>query len=166
MLDTFSQNRGPGRPANVEPSAIWGRAENYRGILKNVWEEFSPHLFMAESKDDVAKAIQAAMPGENEFTPLAPLILTVIKERDFPKTRKGQISFLADSIAALRLVSPRRSRDICSAERAKRKRAHHILRAELYVECSCGYKGHSVDHACRRCGTEILPWQVPGWSGF
>jgi hypothetical protein len=163
-LDTFSRKRGPGRPANVEPSAIWGRAENYRGILKNVWEKFSAHLLNAEGKDDVVRAIQAAMPGENEFTPLASLIFTVVKGRDFPKTQKGQISFLADSVASLGLVSPRRSRDICTAERAKRKRANHILRAELYVECSCGYKGHSLDHACRKCGTAIPVWLVPGWS--
>ncbi len=163
-LDTFSPKRRPGRPTDIDPATIWGRSENYRGILKNVWERFSPHLLRAESQDDVVKAIHEAMPYENEFTPWASLILSVKKERDFPKTRKGQISFLADSIAALGLVSPRRSRDICAEERARRKRAHHILRAELYVECSCGYKGHSLNHACRKCGTEIPAWLVPGWS--
>lgn len=164
-LDTSSPKRRPGRPTEIDPEAIWGRSENYRGVLQNVWDRFSPQLFRAESQDEVVNAIHEAMPYENEFTPRASLILRLKKERGFPKTRKGQISFLADSIAALGLVSPRRSRDICTAVRARRKRAPRILRAELYVECSCGYKGHSLDHACGRCGTEIPPWLVPGWSG-
>jgi len=165
-LDSTFPKRGPGRPTDIDRQAIFGRADNYRGILKNVWERFSPHLLKAASLDDVVKAIHEAMPYESEFTPLASLILNVIKARDFPKTQKGQISFLADSVAALGLVSPRRSRDICAAERAKQKRAHHIVRAELYIECSCGYRGHSLDHACPECKTGIPGWLVPGWSGF
>jgi hypothetical protein len=67
----------------------------------------------------------------------------------------ARINFLADSLAALGVVVPRRSRDICAAERAKAKREHHVIRYEFYVECSCGYKGPSKDHACRRCGAKI-----------
>ena len=37
----------------------------------------------------------------------------------------------------------------------KRANAHHIIRYEFYVECSCGYKGRSVDHACRKCEARI-----------
>jgi hypothetical protein len=94
----------------------------------------------------------------------APLILEVLKERTFPKRQKARINFLADSLAALGLVSARRSRDICAEDRAQAKRAHHIWRAELYVECSCGYKGHSLNHACPECGAVIPEWLVPGWS--
>src|SRR5437867_6072956 len=66
-----------------------------------------------------------------------------------------QINFLADSLAGTGIVSPRRSRDICAAERAKEKRTHRIIRFEFYVECSCGYKGPSENHACRKCGATI-----------
>lgn len=155
VVDTASPKRGRGRPRNVIPSAIWGRAENYRGILGRVWDDLSPLLLRTENEDDVVKAIQTAMPSENEFTPLASLMLTVIRGSDFPKTSRGRINFLADSVAGLGLVAPRRSRDICVAERAKRKRAHHIIRYEFYVECSCGYEGPSRDHACRNCGAAI-----------
>jgi hypothetical protein len=43
----------------------------------------------------------------------------------------------------------------CQKERTKEKRTHHILRFEFYVECSCGFKGRSCDHACPKCGAEI-----------
>jgi hypothetical protein len=56
----------------------------------------------------------------------------------------------------------RRSRDICQEERTKEKRAHRILRYEFYVECSCGFKGRSQNHACQKCGAEI----DFGFSGF
>jgi len=163
-LDSTFPKRGPGRPRDIDPVAAWGRAENQRGILRNVWERLSPNLLKAERQEHVVQAIQEAIPGESEFTPLAPLIFRVIKDEDFPTTPKGQISFLADSIAALGLVSFRRSRDICAEERARRKRAHKILRAELYIVCSCGYKGHSLNHACPDCGTVIPEWLIPGWS--
>jgi len=73
----------------------------------------------------------------------------------FPKRRQPQINFLADSLAGLGLVTPRSSRDICEKERARLKRAHHIIRYEAYVECSCGFKGRSHNHACRKCGAKI-----------
>ncbi len=102
------------------------------------------------------RAFQEGYPGESEFMPYrAPLILKVLKERTFPKRRKAQINFVADSVAGLGLVSARRSRDICVEDRARARRAHHIIRYEFYVECSCGYKGHSIDHACRKCGAPI-----------
>ena len=163
-LDRFSPKRARGRPATVVPSAIWGRADNYRGILRHVWGELSPLLLESNTEDDVIKAFQIAIPGGTEFPPHAALILRILKDRMFPKRDQARINFLADSLASVGLVSPRRSRDICRAERVRERRAHHILRAELYVECSCGYKGHSVNHACRRCGTEVPPWLIPGWS--
>src|SRR5438132_13441161 len=53
-------------------------------------------------------------------------------------------------------VTPRRSRDICEQERAKAKRNHHIICYEFYVECSCGHKGRSRNHACPKCGARIF----------
>lgn len=163
MLDTFSQKRGRGRPPKVVASWIGGRSNNYRVMLQRVWNDLWPLLSRANTEHDAIEAIQKAMPGENEFTPLAALILTVLKDSGFPKTRKGRINFLADSVAGLGRVAPRRSRDICSEERAKAKRTHHIIRYEFYVECSCGYTGHSQGHACPECGAVI--YFPVDWAG-
>jgi len=143
----------------VVPTSVTGRASNYRGVLPRIWNELEGSLFEAEHPEEIAKAFEAAMPGSNEFVPLAPLILQVIKDPLFPKRRKPRIKFLAESIAGLGLVTPRRSRDICAEERAateEAQQAPYILRYEYYVECSCGYQGPSENHACRKCGAEIV----------
>jgi len=146
-----------GRPPKVSASSIKGRAANYRGILQNVWDRLWPALSEAQTAGDVVTAFENATPGGNEFTPYAQLILTVLKDSRFPKRQKARINFLADSTAGLGLVTPRRSRDICAQERARETSTHHILRYEYYVECSCGYKGRSQGHACRKCGARIRP---------
>jgi len=143
----------------VSASAIAGRAQNYRGILPLIWKELEPLLLEAATEDDVAKAFRIAQPGGNEFPPLAPLILKIVKDPKFPKRQRARINFLADSVAGVGLVTPRSSRDICAKERTERKvleQAPRILRYEFYIECSCDYKGHSTDHACPECGAEIL----------
>ena len=161
-LDTASEKGRRGPKPKVVASAVRGRADNYRGILKNVWDRLWPRLSQVQTVDDVITAFQEGYPGEHEFIPdRAPLILEVLKERTFPKRQKARINFLADSLAGLGLVSARRSRDVCAEDRARAKRAHHILRAELYVECSCGYKGNSLEHACPECRAEIPGWLVP-----
>lgn len=100
-------------------------------------------LVGARTEDGAADALNAA-PNQirNELKPLLPLILEVVRGRDFPKRRENQLDFLADSIAARGEVSPRRSRDIRANMRAmeRKKSRHRILRKEFYVECSCGYK--------------------------
>jgi hypothetical protein len=91
-----------------------------------------------------------------DFVNLADLILRVLKDRKFPKhKREAQINFLADSIAGYGMFTPRSSRDICVRERARIKQVHRILCYEFYIECSCGYKGHSRNHACPQCEAEI-----------
>lgn len=158
-LDRFSTKRGRGRPINVVPSAVSGRAANYRGVLPLIWNDLEGPLLKAQAEDDVIKAFQVAQPGGNEFSALAPLILKVLKDPKFPKRRTARINFLADSVAGVGLVTPRRSRDICAEERAARaeaKKAPYIIRYEYYVECSCGYKGQSQNHSCRKCGAKIL----------
>lgn len=161
-LDTVSEKRRRGPKPKVDASAVRGRADNSRGLLTNVWGRLWPRLSQAQTEDDVKAAFGEAYPGEHEFMPYqAPLILKVLKERTFPKLPRAQVNFMADSLAGLGLVSARRSRDICAEDRARAKRAHHILRAELYVECSCGYKDHSLDHACPECGAAIPEWLVP-----
>jgi hypothetical protein len=158
-LDRFSTKRGRGRPNKVVPTAVTGRAWNYRDSLPRIWSELEGPLLAAKGPEDVVKAFEAALPGSNEFPPLAPLIFEVINHPQFPKRRKPQIKFLAESIAGLGLVTPRRSRDICAEERAAKeeaKKAPYIMRYEYYVECSCGYRGPSEKHACRKCGAKIV----------
>ncbi len=78
-----------------------------------------------------------------------------VGDRHFPKRRKAQARFLGDSLGADGELSPRRSRDICEEQRATQKRTNHIIRYEFYIECSCQFEGHSLDHACPRCGAKI-----------
>jgi hypothetical protein len=149
------QRKQRGRPWTVRPREITGRADNYRGSLENVWASLWPSLSQVQTEEDVIKALQNARPYDREFAPWASLILDVLKDPHWPKRQSTRIKFLADSLAGLGVVSPRRSRDICAEQRAKERRAHHILRYEVYVECSCGYRGHSHDHACPKCGAKI-----------
>ena len=158
-LDTLSQKRPRGRPRRVSPSEISGRAQNYRGILNQVWDQLWPLLEQAQTKEDVIRAFdERASPYAQEFMPaLAGLVLEVTRERRFPERREPQINFLADSLAGRGWVRPRRSRDICARERANGhpKSPHKIIRKEFYIECECGYKGPARDNACRKCHAEI-----------
>ena len=154
-LDTVSGKRGRGRPWTVRATEIAGRASSFQIMFENAWDRIWPELSQATSESEVLAALQKANPYDRELTPWASLIFEVMKTRSFPKRQRAQIRFLSDSIAALGKVTPRRSRDICAAERLKEKRAHHIIRFEFYIECSCHYKGHSKDHACPKCGTKI-----------
>jgi len=159
-LDRFPAKPGRGRPTRMRPSEIVGRAFNYRMILGQVWDRLWPLLSEADSEEAVTKAFQdGAQPYTQNFVPgLVRLTLTVLCERRFPKRRQPQINFLADSLAAVGVVTPRRSRDICAEWRAKEKdaqKAHRIIRYEFYIECSCSYKGRSQDHACPKCGASI-----------
>jgi hypothetical protein len=158
-LDTFSQKRSRGRPRRVIPSETCGRAQNYRGILNQVWDRLWPLLEQAQTEEDVTKAFEErTSPYAREFMPaLAGLVLEVLRDRRFPERREPQINFLADSLAGRGWVRPRRSRDICARERAKGhpKSPHKIIRKEFYIECECGYKGPAHDDACRKCHAKI-----------
>ena len=154
-LDEVSPKSVRGPKWTVVPSAVWGRARDYRGIFAHVWHDLWPLLLKSESEADVVRAFQSAIPGGTEFPPQAGLIFKVLKDRKFPKREQSRIDFLADSIAGQGIVTPRRSRDICAQERKREKHTHHILRCEFYVECSCGYRGPSLDKACRKCHAQI-----------
>ncbi len=139
---------------------IWGRAENYRVIFKQIWDRLREPLLAANAEEEVSQALEKqGQPYAREFVPHLGLILKVIRDPEFPKRPDPQINFLADSLAGLGVVTPRRSRDIAAQERARyRARAkYHIVRHEFYVECSCGYKGPARDNACRKCGAGIPP---------
>lgn len=162
-LDKSLPKRPPGRPATVDASAVMGTADNWRGIFSYIWDAFWPSFSTAQSEDDVCDALKKAREYEGEFKPLARLMLEVKNHPKFPKRNAdARINFLADSIAGRGIVTARRSRDICAEERAKQEKEHHILRVEYYVECSCGHKGPSLDHACRKCGARISEdWGYP-----
>ncbi len=142
----------------ARPSEVAGRSQNYRYIFNEIWDRLWPLLSKAENAEDVIAAFQTgASPYTQNFLPsMAGLILNVVRDPDFPKEQRGaQVNFMADSLAGLGDVTPRRSRDICSEERAKAKHATHIVRYEYWIECSCSYKGKSRDHVCPKCGAKI-----------
>jgi len=160
-LDSILGKRGRGRPG-VIPSEIVGRADNYRGIFSSIWDTVGKQLLQANSKEDVIKAFELEAHYKSEFSALVGLTLKVVREKKFPKTREAQINFLADSLAGREWISPRRSRDICEAERKKPK--NYIIRQDFYIECSCGYEGPAYRKACPKCGAVSL--ELPSFSLF
>lgn len=155
-LDKFSRNRERGRPSFVPPAHVRSCADNYRRLLEAGWNDLGEPLVAAETEQDVTSALQSVPLGyPHELSRLAPLILKVRKDPKFPKRKKAQINFLADSVAGGGVVTPRRSRDICAEERAADAHRHVILRYEYWIECSCGYKGRSENHRCRKCGAVL-----------
>jgi len=127
-------------------------------VFDQIWEASGEPLLHASTEDEVIQAFEkAGVYYGNQLRHLAPLFLRVRRERRFPKRREAQIGFLADSLAGLGRVSPRRSRDICEEIRAilKKKTRYRILRREYYIECSCRYKGPAQNDACPKCGAEI-----------
>ncbi len=157
-LDTSSGKRRRGRPEKIPRSWVIGRAGNYRRSLSGVWPRLSGPLLAAKTEEQVVAALENhAQPYAGGFVGLASDILTLIRDRGFPKRAKAQIGFLADSLPGRPEITARRSRDICAEERAEQraKSPHRILRKEFYIECSCGYKGPARDNACKKCGAEI-----------
>ncbi len=161
-LDTISEKKRRGPKQRLRPSAVRGRADNWRTALATVWAKLWPALETANTEADVQAALEFVSPYHDDFLPQAALILTVLKDPKFPKTQKGRINFLADSTAGLGVVSPRRSRDICAADRTAATKKGQIIRYEFYIECTCGYKGHSSGHACPDCEATILFPVGPG----
>ena len=112
----------------------------------------------ARTRDDVLASFREAEIGSYalEFVRMAELILQIVRDPDFPTSRPGaQINFLADSLGGQGVVTPRSSRDICARERVRIKSAHKILRYEVWIECSCTYKGRSRNLACPKCEAEV-----------
>lgn len=156
--------RGRGRPATVEPSLILTRANHLNENLGRVWDTLGPTLIGARDTTDVAKAFENAYIGQVVSPELFPLVLAVVGEPDFPKTPKAQARFLAESLSGWGVMSPRRARDVCAAER-KKPQPTRILRIEYYIECSCGYFGASFNMGCPKCHAQIPPqlWPKISW---
>jgi hypothetical protein len=157
-LDKVSEKRPRGRPVKIQPSWVRGRADNYRYMFDLFWQHIWPDLSKAETQRDVIQSFARPEVGSYALDLIrsADLILKVVRDPKFPKReRRAQINFLADSIGAHGQLTPRSSRDVCERERARINRVHRILCYEFYIECSCGYKGHSRNHACPKCEAEI-----------
>jgi hypothetical protein len=184
-LDKVSKKKR-GRPG-IRASLVVASADNARLLLEQFWDDLNDPLFSAETPEAVAAAFAVVpehvrgglMPPPAEQNPATPfavarrtvggrlwptpgpeLVLRILKEPKFPKTREARIRFLADSLAGRGEVSPRRSRDICATERAKP--VHYITRRDFYIECTCGYKGPALRGACPKCGTRktlpVIEW--------
>ncbi len=155
-LDKLSGRRGRGRPPFLPAALVRSCADNYRILLERGWKDLGAPLVAAETEQEVANALRSVPLGyPHELSRLAPLMLKVRKDPRFPKRKKAQISFLADSIAGGGAVTPRRSRDICAEQRAADAKRHVILRYEYWIACSCGYKGCSENHSCKKCGAVL-----------
>lgn len=139
---------------------LWARKSDqkrrYRQVFGEIWERLQGPLLRARTAEEAIQAFaEAASRYPEYFVPtLAPLILKVVRDREFPKRREAQINFLADSLAGRGRVSPRRSRDICHRER--NKKVNYIIRRECYIECTCRYKGPALHGKCPKCGAESL----------
>ncbi len=154
-LDRFPEEpkKKRGRPG-LNAEQVLGTADHNRMLLENVWDRLQGPLLAAQSEDDVTKAFEGVdHHARYKFVPhLSKLILRVIREKRFPKRRDAQIKFLADSVAAGTMRSPRRSRDICMHERLRTRQ--FIIRRDYYIECTCGYEGPAKNGACQKCGTK------------
>jgi hypothetical protein len=157
-LDTFSVKRGRGRPG-VRRSEISGRGSNYRLIFSQIWKTLGDALLKAKTEEEVLRAFDLTPGYKREFAPSASLILQVLNDPKFPRRPEPQRNFLADSLAGLGQISPRRSRDICLQE--QKKELHYIIRQDYYIECTCRYKGPALHGRCPKCGTDTLSLPFP-----
>lgn len=147
-LDTISGKGRRGRKG-VSPQQVLARAGHLRLLLEQCWDQVGEDLVTATKEEDVIQAFGKTDEYRRRFfmPNHARLILQIVTERKFPKTRAARIGFLADSLGAEGAVSARRSRDICAAER-QRIEPHQVLCREPYIECSCGYKGPASRGEC------------------
>lgn len=148
-----TKKRGRGRPREIDPWIVVGSADTYRVQFHQFWPKLGARLLAAQSPDEIDSALREGADGISAtLHPLSELILKVKNDPKFPRERSAsQIHFLADSLGGQGLVTPRRSREICAKERARKR--YFIVRREYYIECECGYKGPALDGACRDCGT-------------
>lgn len=159
-MERVVKPRARGRPRRIDPQIVVGSADVFRAWFRQFWPKLGPRLVAAKSSEDIERAIaEDASSIGGGLSPHSPLILEIVHERRFPRVRAtAQIEFLADSLGGQGFVTPRRSREICAAERSKTRT--FIVRREFYIECSCGYKGPALDGACRDCGTGELSWEL------
>jgi len=154
----FSEKRERGRPIQADPHWVVGSANILRTQLEHAWPALGNQLLAAQSPEEimaVLKKEEGSRIGGAKDLIFSTRIFEIIRSPIFPRVRtKSQIHFLADSLGADGVVTPRRSREICAIER--KKVLHIIVRREFYIECTCGYNGPALNGACRECGTGEL----------
>ena len=180
-VNAVKQRRGrPPKDRQAESDAgVLLRAENYSRVLSSRWDNLAPGLAQAkeagaeEGVERVTAVLVAAGFSDHSsdgFPPLsvlAPRVLRVLRDKKYPKQRDAKITFLSDALSGFRL-DPRTAHELCQREREKatlveERRAGNAIRQAVPVfdvECSCGYRGQSVDAACPECGAPVPPW----WS--
>ena len=150
----------------MRPSEVYRRALNYRTIFGQVWDKLSEPFLKTTSEVEVLQALETHAPQYvGQFAPsLVRLIFEVVHHPRFPKRRDPQINYLADSLAALGWVRPKRSREIVAQELAKEraKLKHRVLRREFYIECTCGYQGPAYKGKCPGRHPEKAQSEFPG----
>jgi hypothetical protein len=153
----YSTGKPRGRPPTIPRSWVTGRAYNYKIQLGQVWPRLQGSLLEAQTEEEVERAFENnGQPYAQNFVPaMASDILALIHDSKFPKRAEARVNFLADSLGGRPNLSFRSSRDLCEQERVREKRTNRIVRYEFYIECSCGYKGRSLDHACPKCRAQI-----------
>lgn len=153
------------------------RADNYRRALSPGWNVLGPGLAQAKDAGDVGEGVKKVREvwlaagfsdGSDGFpylSVLAPRVFQTVRDRKWPKRPDHQITFLADALSGFHLA-PRAAHELCEREREKQERwearraGNEICQAipVFDVECSCGYRGHSVEGACPTCGAQVSPW--------
>lgn len=156
MPGNKSGQRKRGRQRKIEPQVALENADAFRTQFAYAWSELGEKLLAASGPVELWEVVKSGRGViSNTDYLFSERMFQIIHDRDFPRVRsKAQIRFLADSLGACGLVTPRRSREICAEERGKVE--HQILRREFYIECSCGYQGPALDGGCRKCGTSML----------
>jgi hypothetical protein len=152
-LDRVSEKKPRrGRPG-VRREEIAGRAYHYGLVFDQCWKNIREQVLRAKTADEVTAAFKEA--GEQYFSYFVPhrseTILKIVSDSKFPKRAAAQIRYLADSLAGVERVTPRRSRDIVAEERNRLR--HRIVRQDYYIACACGYEGPALKGACQGCGT-------------
>jgi hypothetical protein len=153
--------RRRGRPVKVDHSLVVTRSKWLVENLERAWPgPLGPALLAAQNVADVAKAFEDAHIGQVVSPELFPLLLTIVRDNDFPKRPKAQPRFLGESLAGWGVMSATTAREVCAAER-KKPAPPRILRFEFWIECSCGYSGPSRDWGCPKCPAVIpLEWRA------
>jgi hypothetical protein len=155
-LDKVSE-RPRGRPRQADSDEdLLSRATAYTDVFRAALPCLWSDLAGASNNSEVLAALERAdVRNVHEFVPLATLVRKVVCSRRFPASHDSRARFLADSLAARRRVGARTSRDLVGKLRQQVGRTGRILSVEMYVECSCGYKGQSRSWACPKCTAKI-----------
>jgi hypothetical protein len=92
-LDTFSSKRPVGRPG-IRASEVFGRASNFRFSLGQVWDRLRKPLLKCRTEPEITAVFeQCASPYSNYYVPASKLILSVIRDPDFPKRLSHSATF-------------------------------------------------------------------------